>query len=403
MAIESSLTKQSTTDYGALFRLGIIRSAKYLLTRLEQITIGLPIEEQNRARHNLSYALKLDSAWPVTRKLLLTLAPKMEQAGARSEWMAYLERGQEQSRHMGDIEMEAELQFHLGVLYQYQAEYDLARRQFEWSALHFERLGNQHHQARALNRLAGAAQRQHRFSEATELVHRALTLLTEEKVELGYSYYILGIIALARRDWEQAHQLLNKSLDYWQGTNEPRLIAWGLTNLSTVLRVEEKYDEAIAYYQRAITLFERIDDPVHLARARMNLGNVYLKLECVASALELYLLAEVTFRKTTDRLQLAMINNNKGMAYHKLQQFDHAKQAYQISIETWQQIGNMRGCVNTMDNLGLLYLEQGLYDEAIAVFQNAQKKLVQIKGEPSTDHLFAMVNKNLRSAMERRA
>ena len=87
----------------------------------------------------------------------------------------------------GDVDTYAELQFHLGVLYHHQAEFEDASRCFSESATHFEQLGNSLHQARALNRLAASARRQHNFSEARQLAHTALAKTTA-KEEMGYSH-----------------------------------------------------------------------------------------------------------------------------------------------------------------------------------------------------------------------
>lgn len=388
-------------NYPAIFHSGIMRATQHLLARIQQLASYLLPSKNVREQvlHTLTFALIWDDTWPVARDLLLQIASKMEQAGYRKEWMVYLEGGIEQSQKLGDVEAEAELRFHLGVLYQRLAQYDEARCQHEFSAAYFEKVGNSYHQARALNRLATVARRQQRFEEATELVQRALSLSQEGKEEIAYSYLVLGTIAFDQRDWQNAYDLLSKSLALWEESDNQRMIAWGLTNFGMVLSALKRYDEAIACYARAISLFEAIQDPAHLATARMNLGNVYLQLGRFTDALDLYLEAEPTFRRTQDRLRLAMVNNNKGMAYQKLEQWDKAKHAYLFSIELWRELGNIGLLVNVMDNLGLVYSNQGLYNEARVTFQDPLDKLAQIKHQHTYDYLFTMVSTHLQEAM----
>jgi tetratricopeptide (TPR) repeat protein len=379
-----------------------MRSGKYILDRIQQETASLPSDDQKLALHTLSFTLKLSEAWPLTRQLVLIMAPKMEQAGERDSWIVYLESGLEQSQQLGDTETEAELCFHLGILYKHLTKFGKAKKQFESSAQYFKKQGNPHNQARALNRLADVARHQCRFDEAKQLVKAALALSATVEAEQAYSYLILGLIAYDQQAWQDAQVFLLESLSLWEKTKEPRMIAWGLTNLGGALWALEKYEEAIACYQRAIQLFEINQDPVHEAIAKMNLGSVYLALGHPLDALELYLLAEPTFRRTQQRLSLAMVNNNKGMAYDKAQQWDKAKQAYKFSLELWAHIGNINALVNVMDNLGLVYLKQGLYKDAIATFQNALAQLKLIKDQPGYEHQFSMINTNLREAMEQK-
>lgn len=397
MAISSTALPKA--NYPTMFREYVLRSASYTLQRIQEVTESLPTDQRELALHTLPYAFKLAEAWPLTRRLLLIIAPKMEQASYREEWMAHLKRGIAQSQQLEDGQAEAELRFYLGELYQYQAKYDHARIHLGASAAYFEQVGHSYHQARALNRLAGVVRRQGNLEEARELVERGFVLSAENKTEQGFSYLVLGAIALDQRDWQEARHLFEKSLTLSEETNNKRLIGWALTHLGAAWRRLKKYDEAMSCYQQAINLFETIQDPLHQAVARMNLGNLYLQLDRFSEALTSYLEADPIFRETQDRLNLAMVNNNKGMVYQNLQNWNQAEYAYRVSIEQWQYIGNIGSLVNVMDNLGLLYIEWSMYDKAVSTFQEALTWLAHIKEESNYEHLFSMVTTNLDRAM----
>jgi tetratricopeptide (TPR) repeat protein len=382
-----------------MFREYVLRSATYILERIQEKTDSFPTDQRELALHTLSYTFKLPDAWPLTRKLLLIIAPKMEQAGYGDEWSAYLESGIQQSQQLGDTQAEAELRFHLGELYQYQAKYDHAHTQLEASLAYFEQVGNPYHQAQALNRLAGVVRRQGKLEEATQVARRGLALSAESKREQAFSYLVLGLIAFDQRDSQKARHLFEKSIILSEATNNERLIGWGLTSLGMAQWGLQQYKEAITYYERAINLFERIQDPVHQAITRMNQGNAYLKFDRFSDALTSYLEAEPIFRQTQDLFHLAVVNNNKGMVYHKLQNWNQAEYAYRFSIEQWQDIGNIGSLVNVLDNLGLLYIELSMYDKAISTFQEALTWLAHIQNESNYKHLFSMVTANLDQAM----
>lgn len=397
------LTVSRHADLPVLFRIGIMRTLPYLLARFRQAETHAREIDRKQAQRVLSYTIKLDEVWPQVRDLLIAMAPKMEQAGHRDDWVVLLEAGIEKSQKLGDLEAEAELRFHLGVLYNELARYDEARSQFEGSAAYFQNINHSDKQARALNSLANVKRCQRRFDEAKQLVDTALELFGQEKAGQLHSYLVLGLIAMEQYNWLEAYNFFSKSLALSELTDNQRMIAWNLNNLCITSWGLKRYEDAITYYERAMSLFHIIQDPVHSATAKMNLGIVYVELGRYSEALKLYLVIESIFVQTQDKLRLAMLNNNKGMVYHQLQQCNEAENAYKLSIELWQQIGNIQSLVNVMDNLGLLYLAQGLYDNAIATFQDALNQLAQIKNDPNYDYFFDMVAAHLRDAIEQHA
>ncbi len=389
------------TDYPVIFRGYILKSSQHILVRVRQAEAILPPDDRNQALHTLSYALKLPEAWLNARELLLTMAPKMEQAGYRDEWIPYLKQGIHQSQHLDDAEAEAELHFQLGILYQLRGKYEAAWSQFEASVRGFEMLNAPLEQARALNRLAQVARLRRQFEQASRLVEAALGLLKEQDAEQGYSYLVLGTVALDKRAWQEAVDFFKQSLSLWKRENNQRMMGRSLISLGAALQPMKKYQEAMAAYQEAIALFKEVQDRISQAIAQMNLGNIYYWLEQPLEALKLHLQAERVFRQAQDQFYLAHVNHNIGMAHRQLQQWDKAKQAYLLSIKQQQEIGNIAWLVNTIDGLGLVYLGQGQPVKAVATFEEALNRLVQIEGEPGYDHLFEMVNTHLREASEK--
>lgn len=61
------------------------------------------------------------------RALLLTLAPKMEQAGFRQDWLSYLARRLDQAHSLEDRRAEAELNLQVGYLHLRLRQLDQAR------------------------------------------------------------------------------------------------------------------------------------------------------------------------------------------------------------------------------------------------------------------------------------
>ncbi len=388
------------TDYLDIFKGYVIISTQRILTRVRQAENLLPANDEKQALHTLSYAFKLPKAWSDVRNLLLAMAPKMEQAGRRDAWMPYLEQGIHQSQKLGDEETAAELQLQLGVLYQLRSEYETARTHLEMSSKGFERLNAPRDQARALNRLAYVARFRRQFEEATRLVDTARRLLGEKDVELAYSFFVLGLVALDKRAWQEAVDFSSKALSLWEQTNDQRMMGRSLITLGAALLPLEEYQEAIDVCQKAIAIFEEIQDPVYKAIAQMHLGNVYLSLEQPLKAMELYLPAKRRFRQVQDQLRLAHINHNIGMAYLQLRQWEKAEEAYLLSIKKWELIGNIERLANSMNGLGLTYLAQSQFTKAQTVFEKALSQLTRIKNEPGYEHWFKILTAHLQQASQ---
>lgn len=387
-----------SNSYQAFFKQCIVRQSGLVLARIEQTGPILPDDILKQALLILDFALDLAEAWPNTRELLLQMAPKMEQAGFRDEWIPYLEQGIYQSQQLGDLAAEAELQLQLGILYQLRSKYEEARIQLESSIQGFEWLHAHRNQAQALNRLAQVAQRQRQFKEVASLVEVALRLLAEHDSERAYSYFVLALVALDKRTWPEAIECCKQAYRLWKKENNQRMMGRSLTILGAALQSMKKYDQAISVYKRAIALLGEVQDSVHKAMAQMNLGNVYLSREQADVALEFYISAQRIFQQVQDQLHLAHVNHNIGLSYRQLQQWAKAEKAYLSAINYWQQLGNIERLVNSLDGLGLVYLGEGQLENAQAIFRKGLNQLTRIEGEPGYEYWFEILTAHLDQA-----
>lgn len=385
-------------DYPALFRQQSLWAAHHVLGEIRAHPVARP-ETTTQAFHLLGYLFPQREAWPETRALLLALAPPLEQAGLRHEWLPFLARGIQRSQEEADLSTEAWLRFHLGVLHHHRAEYEAAWQHFVASLTAFEQLPEALGRARSLTRLADTARHQHRPAEATRLAEEALALPALADAEAGYALYVLGGVALDERAWEQAEQLFRRALERWQGTTEPRMQAWGLANLGASLRALERYDEATACYQRALHLFDSVHDPVHRAVVQMNLGNVYLNQDRPEDALRAYYQAVDTFQQSEARERLGMLYNNMGLAYYQQQKWREARGAFEESVRLWTHLENPRALANVLDGLGLVLLAQGERAGAAATFRDALAQLEPLPESPALAALRSALEEHLREAL----
>lgn len=389
-------------NYPKLFKQYVVRSIRTSLSGLEDNSLSSQ-ETRDRALHVLSFALQLEDAWTDTCELLLRMAPMMEKAGHRDDWLSYLEGGVRRCRLLEDEFAEAQLNLEIGMLHQLRSRYDDAYARYTISQVYFEKVSDTAKQAKAINRMAFVAYLQSRYVEATTLAEKALHMLHDDDAGRAASYNVLGRIAFDNQDWQQAVDYFQKALELREKENDPRMVAQSLRDLGPALRASGKYVEAIICHERAIALFAATNDLVQQAVTQMNLGTMYLFHDQPAQALNYYQLAEPIFRKTQDELHLGIVHTNLGIAHRQLQHRDRAEHFLLLAIRRWESLGRIDGLVNTMDELGLLFLEQGLLTEAETIFEDALNRLAQIEHKPSYEHYCKSLTTHLEIAKRKAA
>jgi tetratricopeptide (TPR) repeat protein len=379
----------------------------YLSTSLQE-TIGqvaradplVPEEVRQQAWHLLSYAFALEPTWPLTSDLLLKLAPKMEQAGLRGEWIPYLEQGLCSAQAQGDVKMAAECQLCIGHLYRLQSEFSPARQWLTKSLADFVAACDDHGQARALNQLAYVDYLQHRYGDADRFVNQALDLLEADHPERAMSYFVQGMIAIDHKRWQEAEAYHRLSLALREKQGDQRRIAWSLQNLGYALRGQGRFGEAITCYQQAGGILYSIGDAYNKAHVEMNLGLAYLHSEHPLEALAYFTTAAQTFHKLGDRLQLARLHTNLGLAHMALHDWGQAENAFVISIDLFQALGNVSARLNATDGLAMTYLAQKQFVKASSLLEQAIALLSTSPTIAHYDYLVRSLTNHLQEAKQ---
>ena len=273
-----------TNEFNILFQEHIERSSGHVLRRI--ISASIPVEDDLRlAQHILTYALELPSAWIIVRDLLLAMAPQMERAGYREEWIVFLNKGLTVSEKTQDTEAEAYLYLYKGSIYQLLAKHDAAHASFEDARQKFQVIGDNLGLSKALNRLAFiTCVWQDRYEEAMSLSQHGLSLLKRNDPECAAHYNLMGRVRYLLRDWSGAEKYYRRALEIRERQNDKRLIGYNLRDLSNVLGKLGRLDEAIKCCQRGIALLGEVHDVTEQASCRIALGTLYLETDPAKSA-----------------------------------------------------------------------------------------------------------------------
>ncbi len=390
--------------YRDLFSTYLLGSLRQSLARVEAHAYTMPEGDRVQAWHVLSYALAEEAegagAWVETKALLLALAPKMELAGFRHDWMRYLEQGATCARDSGDEEAVAELGLEMGLLWQRLGSYDDARRWLHEAERTFATRNDPPRRALALNRLADTAQQQGRLGEARRLVTKAMKLVAEDTPEHAHGLFVLGSVAFDNHQWEEAQHHFEQALAIWEEMGDARRAALSKQNLGRVYMAREKYDAAISYFEHAVEVFISLDDKVGFLAVQLNLGIAHYLCGRFAKALQSYTLAEEVARRVYNKNELAMLKNNRGLAYMKIQRWTEAKQDFHASISLWHKLGHEAARLNAIDGLGLTLIGQNRYEEAASLCEEALVELERIGGEQQYKRLHEKLTSHLQQAKE---
>ena len=393
------ITKAAYRDLFSSYLLGTIRQS---VSRVEAHEYKVPEGDRVQAWHVLSYALAAaaenEQAWVETKRLLLALAPRMELAGFRYDWIPYLEQGAECARKHGEEEGVAEMGLELGLLWQRVGRYDDARTWLRQAERTFARRSDPRRRALALNRLADTAQQQGRLHEARRLASAAMAMVAEDTPERAHSLFVLGLVAFDERGWEEAQCNFKKALVIWEGIDAERRAALCLQNLGRVYTAWSEYDVAITYFNEAAAIFQALGDLVRLEAVWINLGIAHYSHEQFDQALNCYTLAEKVARQIYDEYGLAMLQNNKGLIRLKTHQWGEAEQIFCTSIRHWRKLGNDSARLNSTDGLGLTLIGKGRYGEAASLYEEALVELRSMEDERRHKRLYNKLTTHLQQA-----
>ncbi len=385
--------------YPTLFRQYIQHSTQAALEALRSAGPRLAAEQREQSLHTLEFALNLPAVWTEARSLLISLAPRLDQAGLRQDAALFIRRGIEQCQAQEDAAGQAELEVQLGGLELTAGRMEQARELYQASAARFAALGDRHNQARALNNWAYLDFLQQHSASAAGLVQQAMDLAAPEESETTYGQFVLGCLAIERRAWAEALVLFQQALTGWQHHDQPVLAARGLVNLGTAQRGLGHFDAAIDSFSQAIARLEELGDPVNQALARLNLGNLHWARGEPQQALALFQQAEPIFRQTGDDLRLARVNNSLGVVHLQLGQLEPARANLESSIVLSRQAGDRRLAANALDTLGELHLRLGEPAAALARHDQALAELGHLAEQPGYENLVAEIQRHRQEAL----
>lgn len=363
----------------ALFNNYIIAGVEASLARARVAEYVVPEADRQQAWHLLSFAFKVEAAWPVARALLFALAPKMELAGFREEWIPYLEKGLHCANQVGDDQAAAECELQIGILYRLMSRFEDACIWTTKSVALFAAQRDTLGQARALNELAWLEQLQHHYESAEEHVEQALALASARPQVCADAWRVKGMIAIGRRQWSDAAHCHRQALGLFRTVGDVRKVAWSMQNTGYALKEFGAIEEAEQYLQQAAETLDHLQDQHHLAIVWMNLANVFVHQGKLQLAYERFVVAQELFEKHGDLLNQANGLTNLGLVLLQQEEPTAAQSMFRRAADLYQTLGDLIWHVNALDGLVMALNASRQYTEAVQIADHALAILPQIE------------------------
>ncbi|MEO1653045.1 MAG: tetratricopeptide repeat protein [Bacteroidota bacterium] len=252
--------------------------------------------------------------------------------------------------------------------------------------------------------------------EAQELAQQARMILEQNQSSSkghlgqvllleGIAAYYQGALAQSQRKWKEARQSFEQQgdslglarvyfqlgvLEYNQGEFEKSLAQFlaavriqealrmevaqanSLTQIAWVNFVQDDYDKAFDYYQKALQLYQQNDKPALVARSYSNLAIIFDERDHdLDKALEYQEKGREILEKLGDQSGITKLYNNLGILHKNRKEYEASRRYFILAIDLHKKARQGGLMALSIYNLGNLDFEMKQYTDAIQHYQEA--------------------------------
>jgi tetratricopeptide (TPR) repeat protein len=199
------------------------------------------------------------------------------------------------------------------------------------------------------------------IEESQQWANQALAGGVEARAE---AHNVLGAVALAKGDFEEAYAAFKRSAGLWLALGEESRRLGALSNAAVArARTGVAADKVFASIETS--------DMRIRAQILINLGKELERQNRLEEASLSYRQAEQTAQASGNLKQLALAQNNFGALLHIQKRADEARAYYHLAIASARSAGEANVLAMALGNLAELDSDVEVWKEAIAVCENA--------------------------------
>ena len=180
--------------------------------------------------------------------------------------------------------------------------------------------------------------------------------------------------ALDSADLETPRAVYQEILNELIALNDPSVndnIATVYHQLGIVAQLQRRFDDAIAFYNKALKIYEDAGDSHNAATVYHQLGTVAQEQRRFEDAIAFYNKALKIYEDAGDSHKAASDYHNLGTVAQLQRRFDDAIAFYNKALKIYEDAGDFYNAADEYQGLGNIAKEQGDFDTAVAYFQKA--------------------------------
>ena len=229
--------------------------------------------------------------------------------------------------------------------------------------------------------------------EGIKYGHQALEMATKFDwgPGIGRANNCLGINYYDKSDNEQALAYFSRSISAYERTDNQKMIAGVLNNMSGIYADQCNYTKALDCLFRALKIAEGSGDKVTAKNSLGTIGNVYFQESDYPQALEYYFRSLKISEEIGDKGGISSNLNGIGNVYESQKDYSKAFEYYNKDLKIVEETGNKMGIADVNTNIGCNYDARNDHENALKYFFIALK----INKEIGQKRSYAIVAMNI--------
>ena len=220
-------------------------------------------------------------------------------------------------------------------------------------------------------------------NKGIEYGEQALDIINKEKLpeleagilnNIGLNYWVKTEYSVARKYFEQAHQLSEQYKDSAE-------IAISYNRMGLIYEMTNDYDSAIIVFIKGLEIEKKIKS-YRIGISQENIGTIHYHRGEFNSALKYFLEAKNTFEINNKIEDLVRIKYKIGIIYSETKDYQEAEKYYKEAIEYYKKKNNPEQLARIIIAFGVNYKAQELYIEALQQYNEALEVIKGIDLKP---------------------
>jgi tetratricopeptide (TPR) repeat protein len=336
-----SFSLTSAQARNACFQQGVLANLRYWQSWLEDNQANLPATDRERTNiiRAISFACKVDAAWPLVHRLVLSFSRSMERSGHWEAWNWVILQAMELARRYGDTAVAVELSGLLARLLKREGNFQQAIRQHRQTIHLARQIGDTYNEARAWTNMGYLYIEQGQWQRAEILCCHALKLFEQLDSQHGLAHTEnhLGILYTRQWRWELAEQHLQKACALWQTLEDRHGLMYGLLNMGMLYNEMEQPGQALPVLEQALHWATHTGEQAEAGAIYQNMSDSYLQLARPDQAEAHARRAEAIFKRYDNWLNLPLAWLNLGHAPLRQGKLEQAAAYFKAALEKCKQ------------------------------------------------------------------